>query len=304
MPTDSGGPPDHRDVLFVSGFHRSGTTVVAASATVACGGATVTAGDLARHIPSLRRFLEAAGSRVRAPDRGVDRLAVTASTPEEYGWLLHHLTGDYAFGARASRAGLLDALVDQVAEGSGAGTVVLKNPWDTGRELALLRHFPGSRVLLVRREFAAMEDSMVRAWQRLVSSSGYQRALIGNRAKAAELLGVLMDERKRAALIRDSRRRVRREALRLALTAGRLPPDRVAFVSYDELRRDPRAGAAWAAHVLDPEAFARAFAASTFAEYHRGGRGDRVCRALDRLLALAWRRARAKQVRMGVLPPS
>ncbi len=291
-------------MLFVSGFHRSGTTVIAAAVTAACGGATVTAGDLARHIPSLRRFLEAARSRVRATDRGVDRLAVTESTPEEYGWLLHHATGDYAFGARAAASGLLEALVEQVAGDSGAGMVVLKNPWDTGREAALLRHFPGSRVLLVRRRFADMEDSMVRAWRRSVASSGYQRALIGDRTKAAELLGVLMDERKLAAVVRDSRRRVRRAALRLAVTAGRLPLDRVAFVSYDELRRDPRAGAAWAAHVLDPGAFASAFAASAFPEYNPGKGGDRVCRVLDRLLARAWRRARARQVSAGLLPPS
>jgi hypothetical protein len=289
--------------LFVNGFHRSGTTVVAAAATDACGGATVTAGDLASHIPTLRRFLRSATARTQPPDRGVDRLTVTESTPEEYGWLLHHVTGDYAFGERAAGSGLLETLVEQVAGDSGAGPVVLKNPWDTGRELALLRHFPDSRVLLVRRKFAAMEDSMARAWKRSATSSGYQRALIGDRAKAAELLGVLMDEQKLAGMVRDAKRRVRREALRLAYTVGRLPLDRVAFISYDELRHDPRTGAGWAAHVLDPEAFASAFAAHTFPEYNRPEGGAVVPRALDRLLALAWRRARARQVRAGLLPP-
>jgi len=284
-------------VVFVSGYHRSGTTLVTAAATEATNGATLTAGHLARHIPSLQRFLQAAQTRARVPDRGVDRLPATESTPEEYGWLLHHTTGSYAFDARA--AGPLHALVDELATTSPV--VILKNPWDTGRERLLLRHFPNARILLVRRDFAAMEDSMARAFERYVTSSGYLRALVGDRRRAAELLGVIMDPLRRGTLVRQSRRRIRRSALLLAFTARRLPLDRVAFLSYDELRRDVHAGSAWASHVLDTDAFATAVAAHTFPEYNPEGRGDRVARLLDRLLARAWRRARARQIRAGLL---
>ncbi|MBB5874098.1 hypothetical protein F4553_007532 [Allocatelliglobosispora scoriae] len=290
-------------VLFVSGFHRSGTTLVTAAATESTGGATLTVGQLARHIPTLERFLRAAGARQKVPDRGVDRLPVTESTPEEYGWLLHHVTGDYGFGERAARDGILESLVAEIAAEPGTGIVILKNPWDTGRERELLRQFPDARILLVRRGFASMEESMARAWERYVTSSGYLRALMGDRTAAAQLLGVLMDPAKRAAMVARSRWRVRRSALRLAFTVASLPPDRVAYLSYDELRADPGSGAAWAAHVLDPAAFAASLAAHTFPEYNREGGGDRVVRLLDALLERAWRRARRRQVRAGLLAP-
>jgi hypothetical protein len=284
-------------VVFVSGYHRSGTTLVTAAATEATKGTTLTAGHLARHIPSLHRFLQAAPTRARVPDRGVDRLPATESTPEEYGWLLHHTTGSYALDDRG--AGPLHALVDELAAKSPV--VILKNPWDTGRERALLRHFPDARILLVRRDFAAMEESLARAFERYVRSSGYLRALLGDRTRAAALLAVLMDPQRRAEMVRQSQWRIRRSALRLAFTAGRLPLDRVAFLSYDELRRDVRAGSAWAAHVLDAGALATAVATHTFPEYNPEGRGDRVTRLLDRLLSRAWHRARARQVRAGLL---
>lgn len=288
-------------ILFVSGFHRSGTTLVTAAVTEAVAGSTLTAGHLARHIPSLARFLEAAAARKRVTDRGVDRLVVTSATPEEYGWLLHHTTGSYRLSSRAAAADTLRALVTEIAPEPAATTVILKNPWDTGRERVLLKHFPDARILLVRRDFAAMEESMARSWERYVTSSGYLRALLGDRTRAAQLLGILMDPAKRAAMVRRSRWRVRLAALRLAITAGRLPVERVAYLSYDELRADPHLGAAWARHLLDPASLADAVAAHTFPEYHRAGGGSRLALILDRLIARAWRRARARQLRSGLL---
>lgn len=68
----------------------------------------------------------------------------------------------------------------------------------------------------------------------------------------------------RTDMVRGTRRRTRRDAVRLARGASKLPLDRVAFLSHDELREDPRAGTAWAAHVLDPEASARPWRRSPF----------------------------------------
>jgi hypothetical protein len=70
-------------VFFVTGVNRSGTTLVTSAVTEATGGATLTAGHLARHIPTLDRFLATAKKRGVTPDRGVDRLPVSESTPEE-----------------------------------------------------------------------------------------------------------------------------------------------------------------------------------------------------------------------------
>jgi hypothetical protein len=288
-------------VLFVNGFHRSGTTLLTAAVTEATGATTLTAGHLARHLPNLDRFLRSARQRAEPPDRGVDRLPVDESTPEEYCWLLHARTGDYAFGTEAARSGILHTLVDELATDRDE-VVVLKNPWDTGRERLLLRHFPDSRVLLLRRGLGAIEESNERAYSRLAESPGYPRALMNDRRHAAEFVATMANPKAREELVRRTKRRIRLGAVRLARDAASLPLDRVAFLSYDELRDDPRAGAAWAAHVLDPEALARAVAGLTFPEYNRARSSGPVIRALDGYWARAWRRARTRQLRAGILP--
>ena len=289
------------NVLFITGFNRSGTTLLTSAVTQAAQARTLTVGDLARHMPSVRRFLSAASKRGTIPDRGVDRLQVTESTPEEYGWLLHEATGDYAFGAQAARAGVLDALVEELA-GAGDVTVVLKNPWDTGREQMLLDHFTSARILLVRRDLNAIEDSQSRAWDRMATSSRYTRALIGDSRRAAEFLGTVVDPSARQRAVRDLRRKTRRDAVRLARSVSRLPPDRVAFLSYDELRADSYAGALWAAHIIDPTALSDAIAAHSFPEYNGAGARSITASVIDWYWARAWRRARARQVRAGILP--
>lgn len=288
-------------VLFITGFNRSGTTLVTSAVTEAACAATLTVGHLARRMPTVERFLATARKQATAPDRGVDRLPVSDSTPEEYGWLLRAATGEYAFGAQARETGVLRELVDELADGTPAGLVVLKNPWDTGNERALLDAFDGSAVLLVRRRLPAIEDSVQRAWDRVAKSNRYLRALIGDRRQAAETLGVLLDPKARQQFVTDTCRKMRRDALRLAREAPRLPLDRVAFLSYDELRDDPVAGAAWAAHLLDQQALGKAVAALTFAEYNRASRASVTVRLTDWYWARAWRRARRKQVRAGIL---
>jgi len=286
-------------VLFVTGFNRSGTTLLTSAVTQAARARTLTVGDLARHMPSMHRFLAAASRQGKVTDRGVDRLPVSESTPEEYCWLLNEVTGEMAFGTRAAQAGVLDSLVDELA-GTGDATVVLKNPRDTGRERLLLDHFAGSRVLLVRRDLRAIEDSQRRAWNRMATSSRYGRALVGDRRRA-EFLGVVLDPEARQRLIRTERRQMRRTAVRLARSASKLPLDRVAFLSYDELRADPCAGASWAAHIVDPGALGEAIAAQTFPEYNRASTRSLTAAVIDWYWARAWRRARARQVKAGVL---
>ncbi len=290
-------------VLFVTGFNRSGTTLVTSAATEAARAATLTVGHLARHMPSIDEFLTTSRKQDTVPDRGVDRLPADESMPEEYGWLLNATTGEFAFGAKAAEAGTLRTLVDELAGDGDAPAVVLKNPWDTGREQGLLDHVPSSQVLLVRRRLSAIEDSQARAWSRMATSNEYTRALIGDPEVADKIIGAVTDPRARQDLVRNTRRKLRRDAFRLARGVSKLPLERVAFLSYDELRDDPRAGAQWAAHVLDPESFAQAVAALTFPEYNRARPNSWAVGAVDRYWARAWRRARTKQVKAGVLTP-
>src|SRR5215472_13727705 len=213
-------------VLFIMGFNRSGTTLLTSAVTQAARGRTLTVGDLARHMPSMQRFLAAASKRGTVFDRGVDRLPVTESTPEEYCWLLNAATGEFTFDPQEAQAGVLDSLVDELA-GEQDATVVLKNPWDTGRERLLLDHFADSRVLLIRRDLSAIEDSQSRAWNRMATSSRYVRALIGDPHRRAETLGAILDPLARQRVVRDTRRRTRRDAVRLARSVSKLPLDRV-----------------------------------------------------------------------------
>jgi len=287
-------------VLFVSGFNRSGTTLVTSAVTAAAHATTLTVGDLARHMPSVDEFMRAAEKRDTPPDRGVDRLPVTESTPEEYGWLLRASTGEFGFGQKAVESRVLHALVEEIADGDG--TVVLKNPWDTTNEQLLLDSFPGSRVVLVRRGISAIEHSLRRAWERMATSNEYVQALIADPGLASYLVGVMVDPEARRQMVDDTRRKLRRDAVRLARSVSGLPLDRVALLSYDELRENPRAGAAWAAHLVDPDALARAVSTLSFPEYNRVRPDGWAVRAIDRYWARAWRQTRAKQVKAGIVP--
>jgi Sulfotransferase family len=289
-------------VVFINGFHRSGTTLLTAAATEATGGVTLTVGHLARHLPALRYFLRVQRRNNRTPDRGVDNLPVTESTPEEYGWLLRRLTGQSELSAQAARAGILSRLVGELAEDSGSSVVVLKNPPDTGHERLLLQHLPGSRVLLVRRELGAIEDSLGRAVSRSAESSGYPYALVGSPRDAGPFRLQLWPAGRWVAL-RLMRWRTRVRVLHLAHSASRLPMDRIAFLSYDELRQDPRAAASWAAHLLDPEALGRSVAALALPDRRHEHKGSWLVRLIDWYWARAWRRARAGQVQAGLLRP-
>src|SRR5262249_60318617 len=95
-------------VLFITGFNRSGTTLLTSAVTQAARARTLTVGDLARHMPSMHRFLAAASRQGTVTDRGVDRLPVSESTPEENCWLLNEATGGLSSGTRAAPAGRLD----------------------------------------------------------------------------------------------------------------------------------------------------------------------------------------------------
>ncbi|WP_020518735.1 sulfotransferase [Catelliglobosispora koreensis] len=283
--------------LFITGFNRSGTTLITSAATEAAGGATLTVGYLARHMPKVDAFLKAAESAEIPPDRGVDRLPVTPSTPEEYGWLLAAKTGQLAFGFRAAKSRVLHQAVDEIGAEANADTVVLKNPWDTGKEGKLLDAFAGSRVIIVRRQLSAIENSLSRAWERMASNNAWVQALMDNPDFAAQIGAVLADPEARAKMVDDSRAKMRADAKSLADSVASLPLDRTAFVSYDELRADPRAGAAWLSHLLDADAFAASVSANTFPEFNQTSSDDE----LDTYWADSWNKVRQQQIEAGIL---
>jgi len=290
--------PAQPRVLFINGFHRSGTTVVASAVTEAIGGVTTTVGVLARHIPTLDTFLS---TLPHGPvDRGADRLEVTPQTAEEYGFLLQYRTGKQALYGHRDALQLLREHVAELAAEAPQTTVVLKNPWEVGHEAQVLDDFPDARVIILRRRLADIERSVDKALLR-ASSSAYFRALHGDSEHYHRLQRLLASRWKRPVLLWVLRLVTRRRAWRLAGSVRELPLDRVAFLSYDELRADPNAGAACAAHLLDPQALAEAFTKHAFAERDAPAPSSTVHRALDRRWKRAWDEMRAAQVRAGIV---
>jgi hypothetical protein len=288
-------------LLFINGFHRSGTTVMASAVTEAVGGVTTTVGVLARHIPTLDAFLEALPA---APvDRGADRLQITRRTAEEYGFLLSQRTGTPALYGHADSLPLLRQHVAELAAEAPQATIVLKNPWEMGHEAQLLADFPDAGIIILLRRVADIERSIGKALLR-ASSSPYFRALEGDSERYHRLRRLLASRWKRRLLLRALRLVMRWRAHRLAASVPALPRDRVAFLSYDELRADPRAGAAWAGHLLDSQALAEAFSRHAFAEIAGPAPASMMQRMLDRRWRRAWDRARAQQLRAGILAPT
>jgi len=117
---------------------------------------------------------------------------------------------------------------------------------------------------MVRRELGAIEQSLDKAWARMATSAEYIRALLGESEFAEQMLGMILD------------------------------PD---------LRADPRAGAAWAAHLLDPAAFSQAVSDLTFPEYIHPAPTDPAAGPVDEVWAQGWQRARQRQVEAGIVTP-
>jgi hypothetical protein len=288
-------------LLFVNGFHRSGTTVVTAAVTEALGGVTTTVGVLARHIPTLGEFLEQLVPGTA--DRGADRLEITAQTAEEYGFLLSHRTGTQALYGHPAGLEVLREHVAELTADAPDATIVLKNPWETGRERQLLADFPGARIIILRRRLADIERSIGVALVR-AGPSRYFRALEGDSKRHRNVERLLASRFKRRLLLRALRLVVRARAYRLAGSVRQLPAERIALLSYDELRADPQVGAAWAGHVADPRAFAEAFVEHAFAEQSAPAPSSIVQRAVDRRWRRAWDDVRAQQVRAGIVTPA
>jgi hypothetical protein len=291
-------------IVFVNGFHRSGTTVLTAALTEALPARTTTVADLGRHIPSLKQLLQTLDREKL--DRGVDRLEVSASMPEEYGHFLYQATGRHALYEADRNVALLRSHIRELRESDPAAIVVLKNPWDFGHEARILTDFPEAKIVLLRRRLADIERSAIDALTRIGSSTRYLRALTGDRKGDRFFESVLASASwKRAVLLSVLRWRLRLKVLRLSHAVGRLPRHRVAYLSYDELRSNAQAGASWAAHIVEPARLAEAFDRRVFAERRTAATSASgwITNAFDALWNRAWQRARAAQVRERVLEP-
>lgn len=290
-------------ILFVSGFNRSGTTVLLEAVAAASGGAPFTVGDLIRYgSPGLAGRLRALVEADEPVDRGVDAREVTASTPEEYGWLLVDRGATALLSSRLHPRGA--PLLREVADGiaARAGTAVLKNPSDTGREDLLLRCFPEAGVIVTRRSLAGIHASADRALARGAESTAYGMALTGHDPVVRAAIALQRTRPGAAFLSLLGRWNLRFRVLGMLRRTARLPVERVAFLDYDELVGDPVEAASWAGHLLDAERLAKEFRVSHSFPARPVPPSSRVDRFLDRRWGEVWERGRREQLARGIVP--
>jgi hypothetical protein len=290
-------------ILFITGFNRSGTTVLVDAVAAATAGAPLTAGDLARHgAPGLAARLRRIFDSADPIDRGVDGRLVTESMPEEYGWFLYHLGTGRRRSLRFRSAATADLRRVADALSARSGVAVLKNPSDTGHEDELLAAFPDAQIIISRRRVAGITASSYRAMDRYITTSAYGEALRGDDFWVRFLARALRT-RTLARLVRfGTRWGLRVRLMGYLRTFSRLPADRVAFLSYDELVEDPDRGARWAAHLLDAGRLSKEFRAALSADTGaRPPESSWIDRELDRRWARVWKVKRGEQLRLGVL---
>lgn len=290
-------------ILFVSGFNRSGTTVLLEATARATGGEPFTVGDLVRYgSADLAARLNALIEAEEPVDRGVDARPVTASTPEEYGWLLvdQGVTTRLTSRFHPRSAPLLRRVAADITD--RAGTAVLKNPSDTGREALLLRCFPEAGVIVTRRRLAGIHHSADRALARGAEHTAYGMALTGHSPFVRALIALQRTRPGAALLSALGRWNLRLRVLGMLRRTARLPVERIAFLDYDELVADPVRAAAWAGHLLDADQLAKEFRASHSFPARPVPPASRLDRFLDRRWARVWERGRREQLARGVLP--
>jgi len=286
----------------VNGLHRSGTTVIAEAATEASDGVTVTAGMIAESNPYLRALLDEVADEGRQVDRGVDARELSPDLPEEYGWLLRDVGRVPAPNVRARTVPALLEIIERLTAQGGGRAVVLKNPWDFGRERALLDLHPNASILLVRRSMPAVNASRRRATRRYGRSGAYISALMRERPGVRILISGVRRKRSLAMITSSAEWAARVRVLVFLRGAHRLPLERVAFISYDELAAGEE-GADWAAHIIDPERFNRALRSKLWGQAAPANpTGSLPDVFLDRLWGRVWERLRAAQAARGIVP--
>lgn len=243
--------------VFILGLHRSGTTLLYSLLARAADFNTVTAYHLTHYDELLynrahgletaaREALTRRFTALGQADRGIDRVAATADTTEEYAFLLlaksgvRHLTPENLphFIELARKVGHL-------ADNDHA--LLVKNPYDLSRFNLIRDAFPGARFVFIHRH----------PLRTLTSSVGALRELLASRNAYTAVLSAPYRKLHDEPLALGAARVLFHEQnplgpLLLALGAasqvkhylshvGVLPPDRVAELRYEDLCADPTA---------------------------------------------------------------
>lgn len=167
--------------VFISGLHRSGTTflyerlvaVTRSSGRVAylspfalfAEPRLLTAhqeGTLEKEMDAFNEYLRAIGLR----DRAIDSVAVSATNPpEEYAYIISrkHFSGETSAKTAPLVASLCEKLATVQVPKAAEPIVLLKNPFDMGREEEILRLFPNAKFIFIWRSPGEILESALHA---------------------------------------------------------------------------------------------------------------------------------------------
>ncbi len=254
-PLLSGLAPPPSWPVFILGLHRSGTTLLYTLLARAAAFNTVTAYHLAHYDELLHNRVHGLEDAARASltarfasegraDRGIDRVAATADTTEEYAF---HLLAKS--GARNLTPGNLPHLIELARKvehlADNDAPLLVKNPYDLSAVALIRDAFPGARFVFIHRHPLRTLTSSVRALRGLLATrNAYTAALsepyrkLHDDAAALTLSRLMFHERNplgptllalgAAGQVKDYLRQV-----------NGIPPDRVTELRYEDLCAAP-----------------------------------------------------------------
>ena len=110
-------------IVFVTGFHRSGTTVTAEAIAKTLDFPVLTVADLSPYLPAVATLLASLESSGSCMDRSVDARRLTPTLPEEYSWYLAAKARVPRLWFRAVDAPALRTLAASVARRAGRASL-------------------------------------------------------------------------------------------------------------------------------------------------------------------------------------
>jgi len=243
--------------VFISGYHRSGTTFLYEKLCRITGMAKLTPYYLF-YFPRLLRsalvertveqeqavlddFLQTQG----LSDRKFDAMPVNSSSPpEEYGFLL--IRKHWAITVAPNNAHTVKQICQKLVllQKPKDGMVLLKNPWDFGNEDVILKCFPAAKFIYITRKPIEILDSFLNVAALVVKRHDqYLWMVLGHWNKFVHcihrLSWAILGEKR---YLRNTVNEFTRFFIQRSLAARRcmetLPKDRVHIIKYNDLVKD------------------------------------------------------------------
>lgn len=244
--------------IMIMGLHRSGTTYLYDVLSEILNVATLNVYHI-RHYPelldarasgreqALQDAIDGDFARQGLDTRQTDAIRLSHATVEEYGWILQRRGGSFRVGPRT--APLFGEICRKISFlNPGAQAVLMKNPWDTGNAAEILKSYPETRFVYIRRDPAGILNSQLRnaihfgsrrdpVLYFLLEGIPAGKAVIGGQRVLYKLVG---ERAYRRLLVDYLARDVRRELAKFAEATSSLPRDKFIEIEYESLMERPQ----------------------------------------------------------------